>query len=106
MRHEDHRRFCLHENILQLLADEQRHFEIERREWFVEEQHLRRRRERPHDRGGLLLTARKLIRITVQVELHLERSDELFNAMRDLRRRSAGELQWIADVVDGAKPRE
>ena len=42
VRDQQHRRAGLHEDLLQLLADEEGHLEVERRERLVEEQHLGR----------------------------------------------------------------
>ena len=106
VRHQHHRRAGGHEHLLQLLADEERHLEVERRERLVQEQHLGLGRQRAHDRRRLLLPARQLVRIPVQVEPDVERRDQLGDAPVDLGLRLALELQRIRDVVDRAHPRE
>ena len=63
-------------------------------------------RQRAHDRRRLLLAARQLVRIALQVELDVERRDQLGHAPVDLGLRPAFELQRIGDVVDRAHPRE
>lgn len=57
MRDQHHRGAGRHEDLLHLLADEQRHLEVERRERLVDEEHPGLGRQRAHDRGGLLLAA-------------------------------------------------
>ena len=106
VRDHDHRRARLHEHVLQLFPDEQRHFEIQRGKRLVEKQHFRFGRQRAHDRRCLLLPARQFVRIAHQVELDVERRDQLLDALCDLLRRASRELERVADVVDRAHPRE
>ncbi|MNN49510.1 hypothetical protein D3C81_1640380 [compost metagenome] len=106
MRDQQHGRAGLHEHLLQLLPDEQRHLEVERGERFVEEQHLGPGRQRPHDRRGLLLPAGQLVRVAVQVELHVEGRHQLRHAPVHLGLAAALQQERIGDVVDGPHPRE
>ena len=69
----------LHEDALQLLAHEQRHLVVERRERLVEEQDLRLDHQRAHDRDELLLAAGHLVGIAVEVDLDAEMRDQLFD---------------------------
>ena len=65
-----------HEDALQLLAHEQRHLVVERRERLVEKQDLRLDHQRAHDRDELLLAAGHLIGIAVEIDLDAEMRDQ------------------------------
>ena len=102
---DQHRRGAgLHEDALQLLAHEQRHLVVERGERLVEEQDLRLDHQRAHDRDELLLAARHLVGIAVEVELDAETRDQLLDARAALRLGDLHQLQRIGDVVEGAQP--
>ena len=75
----------LHEDALQLLAHEQRHLVVERRERLVEEQDFRLDHQRPHDRDQLLLAARHLVGIAVEVDLDAEMRDQPLHPRRGVR---------------------
>ena len=96
----------LHEDLLQLFADEQRHLEIQGREGFVQEQHFRPRRQGAHDGGGLLLAAGQFIGIAHEIELDVEGRHQFIDPVLDLGLGLAFQLQGIGDVVDGAQPGE
>ena len=77
---DQHRRGAgLHEDALQLLAHEQRHLVVERRERLVEKQDFRLDHQRAHDRDQLLLAAGHLIGIEVEVDLDAEMGDQLLD---------------------------
>ena len=83
---DQHRRgLGLHEDALQLLAHEQRHLVVERRERLVEEQDLRLDHQRPHDRDKLLLPAGHLVGIAIEIDLDAKMRHQLL----DPRARSA-----------------
>ena len=69
----------LDEDALQLLAHEQRHLVVERRERLVEEQDFRLDDQRAHDRDELLLAAGHLVGVAVEVDLDAEMRDQLLD---------------------------
>ena len=94
----------LHEHPLQLLAHEQRHLVVERRERLVEKQHLGVGHQRAQDRHRLLLAAGEHVGIAVEVDLDVEIREQLLDPLVALAPRQPHELQRIVDVVDGAQP--
>jgi hypothetical protein len=102
---DQHRRGAgLHEQALQLLAHEQRHLVVERRERLVQEQDLRLDHQRAHDRDQLLLPAGHQVGVEIEVELDAEMGDELLGARAPLGRRHLHHLERIGDVVECPHP--
>ncbi len=102
---DQHRRGAgLHEDALQLLAHEQRHLVVERRERLVEKQDFRLDHQRAHDRDELLLAAGHLVGIAVEVDLDAEMRDELLDPRAPLGLRHLHQLERIVDVVERAQP--
>src|ERR1700678_1503245 len=96
----------LDEKALQLLAHEQRHLVVERRERLVEEQYLGFDHQRPHDGDELLLASRELVWVTHQIDLDAEMRDEALDPGTTRGMRQPFELERILDVVDRAQPRK
>ena len=96
----------LDEDALELVAHEQRHLVVERRERLVEKQDFRLDHERAHDRDQLLLAARQLIGIALEVDLDAEMGDQPLGARAPLGLRQLHQLERILDVVDRAQPRK
>ena len=92
------------EHVLQLLAHEQRHLVVERRERLVEEQHLRLDHQRAQDRDQLLLAAGHLVGIEVEIDADAEAGDELFHPAFLLAPGDLHEFERVGDVVAGAQP--
>ena len=106
VRHQHGRGAGLHEDALQLLAHEQRHLVVERRERLVEKQDLRLHHERAHDRDELLLAAGEQVRIFGQIDLDAEMGDQPLHPRAALRLRHAHQLERILDVLERAQPGE
>src|SRR6266478_7498307 len=94
----------LDEDTLHLLAHEQRHLVIERRERLVEKQDFRIDDQCAHDRHQLLLPAGHLVRIKFQVDLDVERGDDLLHPRVALGLRHACHLERVRDIVERAQP--
>ena len=69
VRDEQHGHAARDEDLLQLVAHEERHLVVERGKGLVQEQHLGVDHQRAHDRHQLLLAAGHLVRVAVEVEL-------------------------------------
>src|SRR5262249_38712224 len=104
VRDEHRRRARFHEDALERVAHEQRHLVVEGRERLVEKKDLRFHHERSHDRDELLLAARQLIGVTVEVDLDAEAGDHPLRARAPFGLRQLHKLERILDVVDRAQP--
>ena len=67
---------------------------------------MRFHHERAHDRDQLLLAARKLVGVAVEVDLDAEAGDHPLRARAPFGLRQLHQLEWILDVVDRAQPGE
>jgi hypothetical protein len=94
----------LDEDLLQLLAHEQRHLVVQRRERLVQKQDFGIDHQCAHDRDQLLLPAGHLVRIEIEIDLDVEVGDDPLDANDAFGLRHAHYFQRIGDIVEGAKP--
>ena len=106
MRDDHHRDAGRKARFLQLGPDEQRHLEVEGREGLIEEQDFGARSERAHDRHGLLLATRHLVRIEPEVKANFKKLLQFFDASADFVARRTAATQRVCNVVPRAHPWE
>src|SRR5215208_4643273 len=89
-----------------LLAQAHPHLGVERRERLVEEEEVRRRRERAGERDALLLAARELPRVFAMLLGQADEREKLIDATLDLGRPFSAVDEPVADVAGDGQVRE